>query len=119
EVLERLRIVRVDRLRVDLDLGELARSRRLHDDGAAARGALDDRVRRLLLRTGDLLLHLLGLLHHLVQVHQSSTSRASKVSLISETKSSSVVICGSASEAPSCGLSPSSYASLSFRPVTS
>src|SRR5215203_396173 len=83
EVLERLRILRVDRLLLDLDLQQLPGTRRLDDDSASARGALDGLVRHRLLRLLHLRLHLLRLLHQLLEVHrhQSVTSVASKVSL--------------------------------------
>src|SRR5436190_4467957 len=85
EILERLHVLRVDRLFRDLDLDELAGARCLDGDRSAARGPLDDLVLHLLLRLLHLLLHLLGLLHQLAEVHahDSSTSLASKVSLTS------------------------------------
>src|SRR5581483_8256009 len=94
-VLEQLGVLGVDRLRVDLDLAELARSRGLHGDHPTARGRLDGLARELLLYAQHLLLHLLGLLHQGVHVeaafcHYSSTSLASKVSLNSATRSSSL-----------------------------
>src|SRR3954471_16172174 len=85
EILERLHVLRVDRLLRDLDLDELARARGLDRDRSTARGPLDDLVLHLLLRLLHLLLHLLRLLHQLAEVHahDSSTPLASKVSLTS------------------------------------
>ena len=93
EVGEELRVVRVDRARVDRDRDDLARAVRLHGHHAAAGRGLDDLARRLLLRLRELGLHALGFLEHLVHVELhsvgSSTSSASKVSLSSEITSSS------------------------------
>ena len=67
-VLEQLGVVGVDRLRIDLDLADLARAGRLDGDDAAARRRLDRLVRELVLHAGHLLLHLLRLLQQLVHV---------------------------------------------------
>src|SRR5581483_7846065 len=113
-VLEQLRVVGVDRLRVDVDLLDLSGAGRLHGDEPAAGRGLDHLLRQLLLRLLHLCLHLLRLPEQLVHVealarHQSSTSRASNVSLIRATKSSS-----------RCSpFSPSTNSSRSRRPVTS
>src|SRR5581483_4678983 len=85
-VLEQLRVVGVDRLRVDVDLLDLSGAGRLHGDEPAAGRGLDHLLRQLLLRLLHLCLHLLRLPEQLVHVealarHQSSTSRASNVSL--------------------------------------
>src|SRR5262249_11870462 len=119
---EHLRVVGVDRLRRDLDLRDLERAGRLDLHHPAAGGCLDDFVGKLFLRLRHLVLHLLGLLHQLLEVHRhqrsSSTSWASNVSLMSETKSSSLA--GSASSGSiSPPFAPSSNASASRRPVTS
>ena len=65
---QQLRVVRVDCLRVDRDLDDLAAAVRLHGHHAAARGGLDDLLLRLFLRLHHLGLHLLGLLQHRVHV---------------------------------------------------
>ena len=118
---EQLRVVRVDRLRVDLDRDDLAAAGRLHRDHAAAGGGLDDLVRRLLLYLLHLGLHLLGLLHQLVHVelaHRgSSTSWASNVSLNIEMRASSLS-CSSSSGSGSTS-SPSDSVTPSRWPVTS
>src|SRR5438046_4863917 len=92
---EHLRVVWVDRLRRDLDLGDLERPRRLDLHHPAAGGGLDDLVGKLGLCLRHLILHLLDLLHQLLEVHahayrSSSTSRASHVSLLSATNSSAL-----------------------------
>ena len=68
QVLERLDVVRVDRLRVDLHRAELARRGHRDRDQAAAGGAGDLGLGQLGLGGGELLLHLLSLLHELLQV---------------------------------------------------
>src|SRR5262249_21623798 len=119
-VREHLRIVGVDRLRRNLDLGDLERAGRLDLHRPAAGGGLDHFVCELFLGLRHLILHLLGLLHQLFEVHRhySSTSLASNVSFISETRSSSFAD-SSSSGSVSPPFAPSSNASASRRPVTS
>src|SRR5438067_5133428 len=118
---EQLRIVGVDRLRVDRDLLDLARAVRRDADHAAAGARLDRLVLELGLRLLHLLLHLSDLLHQLVHVHahsQSSRSRASRVSLTS----SRIFSSPGGSSSPSVSsvrASPSAKARPRCRPVTS
>src|SRR5207248_11684852 len=121
-VREHLRVVGIDRLLGDPDLRDLERARRLHGHDPAAGRGLDGLVGELLLRLRHLLLHLLDLLQHLVHVHahggyaSSSISRASKVSLKSEMKSSSVWATSSSAAWVS---SPTANVTARRRPVTS
>jgi hypothetical protein len=73
---QHLRVVRVDRLRVDLDLLDLASTRRGDGDHPAARGRLDRLVLQFRRRLLHLLLHLADLLHQVVHVeaHRSEIS---------------------------------------------
>src|SRR5689334_7762856 len=57
----------------DLDLDQLTDTVDGHADGAAGHGALDLGVGQAGLRRGDLLLHLLGLLHEGVHVEAAGT----------------------------------------------
>src|ERR671936_313469 len=106
----------------DLDLRDLERPGRLDGHHPAAGRGFDGLVGELLLRLRHLLLHLLDLLQHLVHVHahggypSSSISRASKVSLKSETKSSSV---WAISSSAACVSSPTANETARRRPVTS
>src|SRR5690606_30588590 len=61
-------VLRVDRARVDLHPRDLTGARHGHRDQPATRRAGDRRLRQLGLRGGELLLHLLRLLHDLLQV---------------------------------------------------
>src|SRR5262245_60820170 len=126
EILERLRVVRVDRLRLDRDRDDLACAVGLHGHHPAADRGLDGLLGELLLRLGHLGLHLLHLLQHLVDVHSlghgpegypSSICWASNVDLKSETNSSSLVGPSSACSSPEC--SPTVNAGTSSRPVAS
>src|SRR4029078_9220245 len=121
QVLEHLRVVWVDRLRVDLDLADLAVARRGDGDHPAAGARLDGLVLELFLRLLHLALHLLDLLQHLVHVeaHSSLTSRASKVPFISSLISSSVAASSSGAPPASPPFSPTSKARASRRPVIS
>src|SRR3954447_17943192 len=116
-----VRVVRVDRLRVDLDLGDLAAARGsdVHHPSACTR--LHRLIVDLLLRLLHLVLHLAHLLHELVDVHshgQSSRSRASKVSFTSSRIFSSPAG-SSSSTARAAWPSPSANARPRWRPVTS
>src|SRR3954447_3538160 len=120
-VREQLGVVRIDRLRIDLDRFDLAGAVRGDGDHAAARAGLHRLVLELALRLLHLLLHLLGLLQELVHVHahrQSSRSRASRVSLTSSRIFSSPAG-PSSSSGCSARASPSANASPRWRPVTS
>src|SRR5262249_29302188 len=121
DIAEQLRVVGIDRLRVDLDLQDLAARGRGDLDRAAAGAGRDLLLRRLLLEPLKLLLHLHRLAEQLVRVDAAahfSTSSASKVRFISSTISSSVAGCSSSSS--SCSRSsPSENTSESLRPVTS
>ena len=68
EILQRLHVVRVDRLRVDRDRGQLTATVEGRGDKAAAGAAGDLGLGQLGLRLRELLLHLLGLLHQLLHV---------------------------------------------------
>src|SRR4029453_5198179 len=120
---EKLRVVGIDRTRVDRDVDDLARAVRLHGDHPAAGSCLDDLFRRVFLRFRELLLHALGLAEHLVHVElhsegSSLISSASRVSLRREITSSSE---SGTSSACSAGVSdsPVSRTTASFLPVTS
>src|SRR5215208_6729150 len=67
-VLKKLDVLGVDRFRVDLQLQQLEVAAHLDGDHAAAGTGLDGGALQLLLRLGHLGLHLLDLLHHLVEV---------------------------------------------------
>src|SRR3954453_12522602 len=70
---EHFGIARIDRLRVDLDLLDVARAVRRHGHHSAAGARLDRCVLQLVLRFLHLLLHLAELLHQLVHVHAHSS----------------------------------------------
>src|SRR5436190_11896086 len=70
---EQLGVVRVDRLRVDLDLLDLAGAGRSDRHHAAARTRLDRLLLEVVLCLLHLLLHLPDLLHQLVHVHAHSS----------------------------------------------
>ena len=73
-VLKQLRVVRIDRLGRNLDLDDLERAGRLDRHHPAARGGFDRLVLQFLLGLGHLGLHLLRLLHQLVQIHCHGSS---------------------------------------------
>src|SRR5688572_1899722 len=76
-VLEHLDVLGIDRVRVDRQLLQLQLAADLHRHHAAAGAGLHDLVLQLLLSLRHVGLHLLDLLHHLVQVgltHQSFSS---------------------------------------------
>src|SRR5918994_3736336 len=83
-VLEHVDVLRVHSLGVDPQLLQLELAADLHRDHPAAGAGLDNLVLQLLLSLGHVGLHLLDLLHHLVQVrlpHQLlSSSGSSKTS---------------------------------------
>src|SRR6185437_4485513 len=107
QVLQHLRVVGVDGLRLDLDVDDLERAGRLHRHGAPPGAVLDERRLQLLLRLGHLLLHLAQLGHHLLRVDlghlRSSISRASNFSLSSVSSSFSSIGSGSCSAAGASG----------------
>src|SRR4051794_35120648 len=120
DVGEQLRVVGIDRLRVDLDLDDVAAGGRRHLHRPAARARGHRLAGGLLLHALELLLHLHRLLGELreVHVHRYSSSRASNVLFISSTISSSVAG-RSASAAGRSRSSPTANTSASRRPVTS
>jgi len=69
KVLEKFDVVRIDNLLVDLDRDDVARPVCRHFHFAAAGTDFDSLLLELGLCFGHLLLHLLRLLHELVQVH--------------------------------------------------
>src|SRR5262249_55028474 len=81
EVFQRLDIVRVDRLGIDVDRSELARAGGRDRDQAATRGAGHLGLAQLGLSVGELLLHLLRLLHELLQVGLSAWTHGTLLSL--------------------------------------
>src|SRR5205807_2392626 len=93
---------------------------RLHGAEPAAGRGLDGLLRELLLSLRHLRLHLLRLLEQLVHVEalaHSSTSRASKVSLTSATRSSSLA--AGSSSCACAPFSPTTNSSVRCLPVTS
>src|SRR5918997_1829743 len=92
-VLEHLDILGVDRAGVDRQLPQLQLAADLDGDHPAAGAGLHHLVLQLLLRLGHVGLHLLYLLHHLVQVrltHQSfSSSKTSSASNSARSRSMS------------------------------
>ena len=119
QVGEQLGIVRVDRLRVDAKLLDLAARARDDGDHAAARRGLGGLLRRLLLQLLHLLLHLLRLLHQ-VRSCRSSFVQLPRVEgalhqledvLLARRR---LVVLGRVRRR-----SPSSNATASLRPVTS
>src|SRR3954451_10194690 len=83
-VLEHLGILRVDPVRIDLELLQHEVAAHLHGDHAAAGGRLDGLVLELLLRGHHVVLHLLDLLHHVGHVrrlgHQALGSSSGRIS---------------------------------------
>src|SRR5439155_19842213 len=115
-------VVRIARLRIDLDRLDLAGAVRRHGHHPAACGRFDRLRRKLLLCLLHLLLHRTDLLQEFLHVHsshwfQSSRSRASNVSFTSSRMCSSPG--GSSSSVAASGVSPSANATPSRRPVTS
>src|SRR6187200_1225582 len=121
QVGETFGILRIDDLRGDRDLDDLARPARLYLDHPASDGSLDGLASQFVLCLRHLLLHLLHLLEHLVHVHlgHSSTSRASNVVFMREMMSSSLAGPSLSASSASISPSPTAKASASLWPVTS
>src|SRR6185295_17702576 len=129
EILQHLDVVFRDHLGIDLQLLHLLRAVDDDSDHAAAGVALDAQIGHLLLQA---LLHLLRLLHHLLNVHISSTSRisAGKISSIVWTPASAsacwrsadflsaAVRSSAAGGAPASDAAPSTQAAAMRRPAT-
>src|SRR5438067_8812453 len=110
QILQHLDVVSGDHLGIDLERLNLFGA--VHHDGdhAAAGIALDLELRHLLLQT---LLHLLRLLHHLLNVHISSTSRisAGKTSRSAWTPASAIAFSRSADFLTAAGSAAAGFTS--------
>src|SRR3954447_21473492 len=122
EVLQRLDVVRVDGLGVDRHGGELATAGHRRPHQAAAGASLDLNGGELLLRSHQLLLHLLRLLHELLHVRlrwHAATLRAGRT----QTASISPITCAPRSrcnsDTASASVVSSSRASSRSRSTTS
>src|ERR687898_1768383 len=120
-VLQHFDVVGVDRAGVDRQLLQLQLAADLHGDHPAAGAGLNDLVLQLLLSLGHVGLHLLDLLHHLVQVrlsHQSfSSSKTSSASNSARSRSMSCSWSSVAGPAAGATSSLSSKATASGWPV--
>src|SRR6266511_747908 len=118
-VLKKLRVLRIDRLRIDGDLEQAQIAAHLDLDHPAAGTRLDDLVLELLLRLHHLGLHLLDLLHHRVQLEPSGPGCSGHLAASSSASRSSASSNSSASNSDlSFAISSSSLSSPS-PPITS